>query len=286
MEVVHGSQMQFQKSPLSHREGGILFKQLLHGDDRTPENFSLALARQNDFYAPVHHHNFEQFRFALQGDTSLGPNTLLKEGQLSYHGEGTYYGPQKDEPGEEKIVLLLQYGGASGQGYMSFNQLSEANQQLSCDGQFKGGKYYAKTGGVKDGYQALWEHVNGRVLQYPKARYHAPIVMDPESYVWQTIPSGLKKIAADGNVSAWKKTLGVYTEREVRAEQIRITKGGCIAVGSDRAIHLLFVLTGTGSIKSKSLTKQSCVRLEAGKTVQVASNSQEMTMLHFVLPLV
>lgn len=289
MEIIHGSQLHFTTPGLNHRGGGLEFKCLSLGDENTPENYSLNLARQKDFYSPVHRHNFDQFRYAVKGDVSLGPNMILKEGQLSYHPEGAYYGPQEDDPGQERIVLVLQCGGASGQGYMSFAQLREANKYLSTIGKFEGGKYYAQDGGVKDGYQALWEHVNGRRLEYPKARYQGPIIVDCTNFSWRPVAVQANGIANHGSLdakpTAWKKPLGTFSERELRIEQLLLTSGASLRVGSEEAIHLLVVLDGTGRVGSEDLENESTIRLKPGHISEVVSTVGDLILLHFVLPL-
>jgi hypothetical protein len=43
---------------------------------------------------------------------------------------------------------------------------------------FEGGKYYANNSAEgKDGYEALWEHCNGRPLVYPEERFDTPIII-------------------------------------------------------------------------------------------------------------
>ena len=40
----------------------------------------------------------------------------MEGGEIAYFPESAYYGPQ--EGGEDRIVVLLQFGGASGQGFI------------------------------------------------------------------------------------------------------------------------------------------------------------------------
>lgn len=288
MEVVHGRDLTFEDNAYKHRPSGIGFKYLSRGVEGTPENYALVLARQKDFYSPVHKHNFDQFRFAVEGEFSLKPDLVLKEGQLSYHPEGQYYGPQNDGP-EHRVLLVLQMGGASGQGYMSFEALKKANKALSegGKGEFKGGKYYPEgseegksTGekrGIVDGYQACWEWFNGKKLVYPKPRYHAPICMDPESAEWRPVKGGS---------NAFRKHLGTFSERETRAEILKIEKAnsGKLLVGGNDAIHLIYVLEGQASAGNESLTKESCITLPAGQSCEIMSESG-VDMIHFEMPM-
>lgn len=288
MEITHGSQLDFTPPGLDHRGGGLEFKCLSLGEENTLENYSLNLARQKDFYSPVHHHNFDQFRYAVKGDVSLGPDMLLKEGQLSYHPEGAYYGPQQDDGEQERIVLVLQCGGASGQGYMSFAQLRQANKQLSLIGKFEGGKYYSEGGTVRDGYQALWEHVNGRQLIYPEPRYPAPIIIDPRNFAWKSmvaLTNGTTSGSLHKETSIWKKHLGTFSERELRVEELWLDSGASLHVGSQDAIHLLVVLDGSGQVGTENLNVESTIRLKPGADAEILCSSGHLQLLHLIMPL-
>lgn len=275
MEIIHGRDIEYVPAKAKHRGGGLEFKYLAVGDEGTPENFVLELARQKEFYSPVHHHNFDQFRFAIKGDFSLKPNMTLKQGQLSYHPEGVYYGPQDDGP-DERICLVLQFGGASGQGYIPIKTLAAASAALSEKGEFKGGIFYSNEGGnAVDGYQANWEHVKGQKLVYPAPRYHDPVFMLPENFMYKVYRGGEK---------AFRKLLGVFSERETRVEMLKIEKGGKLVVGSEDAIHLLYVLDGSGNVGKEMLTVESTIKLNAGASCEVVS-TEGMEMLHFALPM-
>ena len=295
MDIVHGSRMEFIPTSLSHRDSGLAFKELFIGKENTLENYSLNLARQKNFFSPIHHHNFDQVRYAVKGGISLGPDMILEEGQLSYHPEGAYYGPQEDSPDEERHVLVLQCGGASRNGYMSFKQLQGANNELSKRGTFEGGKFHSPDGSVKDGYQALWEYLSGRDLQYPKPRYPGVIIMDPASFSWLPVKSRPNDLSNDNaingeiggnpNVKVWKKTLGVFSERELRVEELKIAPGGRIEVGGEHGIHILVVLEGDGSIGSEGIERESAVRLEPGNIAEIVGESRDLVLLHYELSL-
>jgi hypothetical protein len=97
----------------------------------------------NKFFSPRHKHNFDQFRFPIRGKFSIGtdPEVVLHEGELGYFPEGVEYGPQLD--GEEsKEMLILQFGGPSRQGFISYAKLASIQADLEKEGQFEGGKFY------------------------------------------------------------------------------------------------------------------------------------------------
>lgn len=193
MEITHGTQMTFLDPAAKHRPGGLAFKTLSRGTENTPENYLFVLARQQGFYSPRHKHNFDQFRYAKKGNFNLAPNIDLSEGNLAYHPEGVEYGPQDDGP-DEMILLVLQFGGASGQGFLSLDQIRAANAELLKTGKFEKGKYYSDKGGEDaepiDGFEAAWSLANGKKLVYPEPRYNAPIIMHPLSCTQEASSGG------------------------------------------------------------------------------------------------
>lgn len=282
MEIIHGKDLPFSDLSLKHRNNGLAFKNLFIGQENTPENHLFALVRSVGFYSPRHKHNFDQFRYAYKGDISISPDKNAAEGELVYHPEGVCYGPQKDSEGE-RIVLILQFGGTSGQGFLSYRQLEEGQKELAQLGHFEGGKYYRKGSQEgdepQDGYEALWEMFNGRRLVYPPGRYKDPIFMSPINYAWRPADN-----LANIEGVAFKKSLGVFTERETRAEMIKIKKLGQFSIASANAIRLLFVASGTGEVEGQPWEEESAIRISPGKEI-VLSASQDAEILMFTLPL-
>ncbi len=107
---------------------------------------------------------------------------------VGYFPEGVYYGPQSQDPSINCKTIVLQFGGASGSGYLSQAEVKAGMDELKADGEFKDGIFRrrADVEGKRniDGYQAIWEHVNDRPMVYPKPRYPQPIFMDPATYDW------------------------------------------------------------------------------------------------------
>jgi hypothetical protein len=275
MDIVHGKELHYEELGLKHRGSGLAFKHLFLGEENIPENYLFSIARQGAFYSPIHRHTFDQFRYAYRGDVSIAPDLLLLEGELCYHPEGVFYGPQLDEGGE-RDVLVLQFGGASGKGYLSFAQIAEGKEKLKEQGRFEKGKYHPAGGGEpKDSYEALWESYSGHPLEYPAARYHSVIVSKPDNYSW--VPSG-------GPSNVFKRTLGVFTERQTKADMIKIGAQGKIEIGEQNAIQLLFVLKGQGKANGASLEIESAVGLSPETGVLLFSESG-MGMPRFVLPI-
>jgi len=273
MEIVDCRLLPYKSTILKHRGSGLAFKDIFLGsDDDIPNNYLFVLARQGSFYSPVHRHNFDQFRFGIKGDISILQDMMVRQGELCYHPEGVYYGPQDDGP-DEKEVLVLQFGGASGQGFLSHKLISEAQERLATKGKFEGGKFFADGDNSEglDAFQALWEDTRGRKLEYPKPRYDRPIKMTPWHFEWRRLGHGLRK-----------KTLGVFSERETRVEIVEIAKRDW-HIPTDDSIQLFFVLGGAGSYDGHSLAESTAMRLNPGRSA-VISTETSLTVLRYVLP--
>ncbi|OKL60850.1 hypothetical protein UA08_03206 [Talaromyces atroroseus] len=291
MDITQGAQLEFTPPPLKHRGDGIAFKDLFRGEDGAPENYYFSVARQAYFYSPRHRHNFDQFRYALRNTVSICPDMVLAQGELAYHPEGVHYGPQHDDDGLDRDVLVLQFGGTSGQGYLSFQQLAQAQEPLKEKGRFEGGKYYANgsdANGVdgKDGYEAIWEHHHGRPLVYPPPRFDKPILVKPENFGWKPYP-GLGE-------GVFYKNLGIFTERETRVQMVRTDSGSTWRLDAQNSIQLLYVVRGQGSAMvvrsekgsfSQAIQVESAIRLKPESESILLSATSEMEILHFVLPM-
>ena len=108
----------------------------------------------------------------------------LTKGMLGYFPEGVRYGPQINKT--PTTTAILQFGGASGSGYLQPKEVRAGMQALKQLGEFKDGVFRRRDGvpGKRnmEAYEAIWEHVTKRELVYPKPRYAAPILIDPDEF--------------------------------------------------------------------------------------------------------
>jgi hypothetical protein len=220
-----------------HARGGVFrFYNVLSGREGTPNNFYLSLSvLGGDFLSPRHRHNFDQVRFQLEGDFDFAADGEMNPGSIAYFPEGTRYGPQK-LLSDKSLTLVLQFGGASGNGYMSEEQFQKGLVELKSQGSFKDGVFTReKPGGGRinqDAYEAVWEHVNGRELKYPPERYSRAVFMEPENFEWVS--------SAPGTAT---KLMGLFSERGTRLAFHRIDAGARFAL-EDNALY--FICSGKG----------------------------------------
>ncbi|GAA1253375.1 hypothetical protein GCM10009609_15840 [Pseudonocardia aurantiaca] len=253
-----------------HPLGTVSFQHLLKGQPDAPDNFMYILGRQDaDFWMPRHRHNFEQIRLPVRGDMNLGRGTVLREGEVGYFPEGLAYGPQDDPLGDaapgERLQLVLQFGGASGCGFMSIEQRRQARKELSETGRFDGNYYCRSDGKAQWGLNAIWEHVYGERLRYPRSRYKDVIIADPKRFNWLPVPD------AD---NVHRKHLGSFSERGVWIEMIRLRPGSRWSSADPRGRRLMVVLSGTGAGGETPVERLAAIQVESGETLELSAETE------------
>jgi hypothetical protein len=266
MDVAHGDRMEWGGTLTAHRAGHMAHKVLFEGKPGSPDNYLFVLANErSDYYSPRHRHAWDQVRFCLEGSVPIGRGLTIDAGEIGYFPEGVHYGPQ--EGGPDRIVLLLQIGGASGLGYLSVEQLQRGREQLAAEGRFEEGVFKRARGEGKkneDAYEALWRTVTGRPLSYPKPRYKAPIVLRPNGFDWQAAPEMR---------GARCKRLATFPERELSLELVAIDSGCGYHLPESRGRRLIFVREGSGYCGREALRAHSAVRLEPGETESLTADA-------------
>jgi hypothetical protein len=226
-----------------------------------------------DFVSPRHRHNFEQFRFQLEGDLNFARDGVMKTGMVGYFPEGASYGPQTSEGNATTIVL--QFGGASGAGYLSRKEVKQGMDELKAFGSFEGGVFRRNEGvpGKRnmDGYEAIWSHVNGRPLEYPKPRYPEPIMMDGGHFDWVAMPD---------SPGVSQKLIGVFTERRAEAGFYKLEPGATLRA-SGRGIYVAYA--GEGRIAGEPLRPFTTLFLEHGEEAAITATTGA-ELIHFGLP--
>lgn len=275
MKCVDSNQVEWAKVS-GHRQGVIQFKRLLAGVDDSLDNYELSLARFLGLYhTPRHRHNYDQIRYVMSGSVNYGEGFEVPAGAVGYFPEGTYYGPQNivDDP----VTLSLQFGGASGDGMLSYRQLEQGFESLRSLGEFQGGVFVRNEGDGKrkqDGYEAVWEHVTGRKLAYAKAQYERPIVMLPENYP-------LLQVDAAGSVR--RALLGTFTARGTVLEYLSLAAGAEHDLAPVADLRLVFVISGAGRCEGHPWLGWSALEIGAGESTHW-SVTEEARLLVITLP--
>ncbi len=252
------------KRGLPHRGGIFHSRRLLEGEIGALDNFQLSLGQMGgDFFSPRHRHSFEQVRFQVEGTLDYDRDGKLSPGMVGYFPEGMAYGPQTQNADEAPKTLVLQCGGASGSGYLSRPESKAGMEALREIGAFEDGVFRRNDGVAgkrnMDGYQAIWEHVHGRPMTFPKPRYPQPIMMDPANYDW---------LAVDGEGGVFEKPLGTFSECRTEAGFLRLDPG-TVHQGGGRGIY--FIVSGTGEVGGETFAHHTTVFVERGETARFAA---------------
>lgn len=223
------------------RTGTRISRTLLTGREDTPGNYRLGYSYGGDeqqWTTPRHRHNFEQVRYVIDGEYSITGRRTLPAGHVGYFPESAYYGPQDMNPA--LTMLILQFGGPSGQGYASIAQRRKGLEDLKGrDGELKNGIWsWVDENGVhrnQDAFEAVWEQMNGQKINYPPARYEDIIVINPASFGWVPDP--------EFPGTEWKQ-LGVFSERLTKIAFVRLDAGAHIELGREPSNEIAFVVDG------------------------------------------
>jgi hypothetical protein len=253
-----------------HPTGTVSFQHLLKGEPNSPDNFMYILGRQDtDFWMPRHRHNFEQIRLPIRGDMNLGRGMVLREGEVGYFPEGMAYGPQEDPLGDaapgERVQLVLQFGGASGCGFMSIEQRRQARVELARSGRFDGNYFHRPDGKVQWGLNAIWEHVYGERLKYPRPRYKNVIIAEPKRFNWLPVP---------GADEVDRRYLGTFSERGVWLEMIRLRPEARWSSTEPRGRRLIVVLSGGGACGRTPVGRLTAIQIEPEETLHVSAETE------------
>src|SRR5207237_10189432 len=89
--------------------------------------------------SPRHGHISGQIREPLEGVLHSGRDGKLVAGMVGYCPEAVYYGPQSQDPNIPCKTIVLQFGGASGSGYLSQAEVKVGMEELKGEGEYKGG---------------------------------------------------------------------------------------------------------------------------------------------------
>ncbi len=266
MKTVSSSEVAWQEYP-GQRSIKIMYQGLLRGEAGTPENYELSLnhfEQEGGAFSPRHRHNFEQFRLAFDLPLNYAPDQDIPPGQIGYFPEGAYYGPQTIL--NDANMLIVQFGGPSGSGYLNWDALMRATNELKEKGTFQKG-YYTFTDEAgkrfnKDAYEAVWEHANGRDIKYPAPRYREPIIIDPEAFEWLPVSQ---------SPGVEIKLFGVFGERRAAASQIKLASGSNFDLTTDGGPLLAYVLSGTLRADGRDLGVGSAVEALFGERVPVSA---------------
>jgi hypothetical protein len=261
------------------RSGTLDQKFLLEGDDDSPNNYLLnvGVTGSGGWGTPRHRHNFDQIRYVLKGEYPVSPNKVMDEGSVAYFPESVHYGPQARPQGLE--MMVIQFGGASGSGFLSTPRREAANEALQAKGEFKDGIFtWIDEKGQKhnmDGSAACFEEATGKKLVFSPPRYDDVVMMDPKAYAWVNT----------GKPGVSTKLLGTFTERLTNIRFIKVNAEAKYNTGSRSQIEILFLSKGKITINGKTYGEKTGVELlPSDPSVDIKAN-EDSVFLSVTLPM-
>lgn len=274
MQIAHFDDVPVQERLPRHRDGRFDFRSLMRGEPGSPGNFNLEAVRTyGDFFSPRHRHNFDQYRMQLEGQFDFDRNGKMLPGMVAYFPEGTPYGPQSSS--HDSLTLVLQFGGASGGGYLSRQEFLAGSAELQRRGEFNKGAFsQVDQDGRKrnqDGFEAVWEYVKKRKLEYPPLRYQDPIFMSPQNFSW---------VQSSQERGVFRKHLGSFGERFTAVELVKINGSASLTL---QKRSLCFVLSGAGASAGIPWKAWSTIYVDQGEAV-LATAEGPSELVHFRLP--
>lgn len=279
MDIVHCAEMPWGESLVAQRgaTAGMAHKRLFEGEESSPDNYMLVMSREpKSYFSPRHRHPWDQIRFCLEGKIPIAKGLFIEAGEIGYFPESAHYGPQ--EGGTDRIVLLLQFGGASGQGFIGPDRLNRARLAMAEKGRFEGGVYTVETDRGRtnrDAYEAVWLHEKGALPAYAPPAYKTPIAMIPDALKWtETSDKGV-----------FVKQAGIFPHRQLTVTARRFEGGARYAYPERPALRFLFVTAGEGQIDGAELRRWSAVRLQPHETAIVTTDS-DLEMMELEVGLV
>jgi hypothetical protein len=253
------------------RDGKLSQKFLLEGDDDSPNNYLLnvGLTGTGGWGTPRHRHNFDQIRYVLKGKYPASPHKIMGEGSVGYFPESVHYGPQDRPEGLE--MMVIQFGGASGSGFLSTPRREAANEALKAKGEFKNGIFtWFDENGQKhnmDGSAACFEEATGKKLVFAEPRYDDIVLMNPDACEW--IPSETPGV--------YTKLLGTFTERNTRIGFIKVEAGATYNTGTRSQVEVLFMGTGNITIDGKTYGDKTAIELlPTDAPVDIKANAESL----------
>ena len=237
----------------------------------SPNNYLLnvGLTGSGGWGTPRHRHNFDQIRYVLKGKYPVSPHKTMEEGSVAYFPESVHYGPQDRPEGLE--MMVIQFGGASGSGFLSTPRREAANEALKAKGEFKNGIFtWVDEKGQKhnmDGSAACFEEATGKKLVFAPPRYDDIVMMNPELYAW--VDTGTPGVST--------KLLGTFTERDTKLGFIKVDAGATYNTGSRSQIEVLFMSKGSVVINGKTYGEKTAIELlPSDQPIDIKANDESL----------
>jgi hypothetical protein len=221
---------------------------------------------------PRHMHDFDQVRYYVRGGENYGKQ-VFGPGDCVYFPEGVSYGPTFTAEGhEENVRLGMQFAGPSRRPFFHRTEVQRGERELrELGGKFDDkGLFLWPNGRKQDSAEAIREHLGGRKIEYPKARYDDYVVMHSERYPWMPL---------DGVSGVEVKHLGYFNELGPNIKLVRIHAGATTLPGTAPCQQVRYVIDGEITFQENSYSAISCMYFPAHVPYPGTSSANGATLL-------
>lgn len=219
--------------------------------------------------SPRHHHNFEQVRYVLEGHLCYG-RKKYSPGTLIYVPESVYYGPQTRD--EDTRAVTLQFPGPSGVPKFTNADSKRGRDELRAKGiVFQNGVAHLPSGKTQDGYEAIWEHLAGRPIEYAPPRYEDPIYIYSQAFPWR--PTGRDGVTI--------KHLGYFNECGPKIDLLHLEPGASMPRGNGDWLEMRLVIEGDVEYEGQSCPTVSRIYCPPGVSYNEMASRLGATLLIF-----
>lgn len=253
-----------------HRNVTSSTSEFTNGTDERVMRASFTRRKKDEYYSPVHRHNFDQTRYVVEGEIDFGHELIARDGDFVYFPASTHYGITVRSEG--CLVFTVQTHGPdwayfptraeAGEGTRALQKISEVDREV--------GVVRWPDGRVQDTYEALWENLTGRPMEYPTPRYTTPCLIRSLGFAWR--PTSQKGVRV--------QTLASFNGVGPAASKLSIDTGASLAplVAGQHAI--MAVLTGLARYgRDQVLKPGAIIHCPAGATLDQLTAENAATLM-------
>jgi len=270
--IVPGEKMAFGQI-IGHRGGGRKGKNFGFFDPAHAVSINASMSvYTSERLNPRHMHDFDQVRYYARGGENYGKQ-VFGPGDCVYFPEGVSYGPTFTAEGcDENVRLGMQFQGASKRPFFQRVQVQKGELDLrEIGGTFDDkGLFIWPNGRKQDSAEAIREHLGGKALEYPKARYDDYVVMHSNEYAWTPL-AGVSGVEV--------KHLGYFNELGPNIKLVRIDAGASTQPGTAPCEQVRYVIDGDITFKGEEYSAISCMYFPARLPYPATSSAKGATLL-------
>ena len=152
--------------------------------------------------------------------------------------------------------------------------LDRGTEVLRERGDFRNGFFHPEgEGAAVDAYQAVWEEVSAKPMEYPDPRFAEAVYLNVDAFNW--VPSTDPGVRTKGLVAPG--------ERQTRIDMVELAAGATRALGEVGRTVLAFVLDGEVTAGDHVMREWSALSLE-DDTTEVTGSAERSEIVLITLP--